>query len=113
MSNFPLPYSSLKRSTKPIRKRKHAQIRVGRVSGTVRLSGKAMEGLRRSRFAYDRGFCQDCGKSTFFTPRFDGDPDAFDLAHIRSRGAGGSDTLDNVVTKCHRCHMREHAGRKG
>jgi len=46
----------------------------------------------------------------FYLARFDGDPLAYDMAHIVSRGAGGSDELSNVRTLCHRDHMREHSG---
>ncbi len=52
--------------------------------------------------------CQDCGVRTFYAARFDGDSYAYDMAHIKSRGAGGSDVIENVKTKCHECHMREH-----
>ena len=102
------PYSSIKRSTKRIRPKKHAQVRVGKL-GIVRLSGKALEQLRIQCWTRDLGNCQKCGHFTFFTPRFDGDPVAYDMAHIISRGAGGSDALDNVRTLCHRDHMNEHA----
>lgn len=49
--------------------------------------------------------------NTHYFAYYEGDPLAFDMAHIRSRGAQGSDTLDNVKTNCHRCHMAAHAGR--
>jgi 5-methylcytosine-specific restriction endonuclease McrA len=57
----------------------------------------------------DMTICQKCGQFTLWAPRYPGDPEAFDMAHIISRGAGGSDTLDNVRTLCHRDHMNEHA----
>lgn len=75
----------------------------------VRLTGQAMAILRRDCWERSASRCQDCGKFTLWRPRFDGDPLAYDMAHIKSRGAGGSDTLDNVKTLCHTCHMREHA----
>jgi hypothetical protein len=37
--------------------------------------------------------CQDCGIVTHYRARYDGDPNAYDMAHIQSRGAQGSDTL--------------------
>jgi 5-methylcytosine-specific restriction endonuclease McrA len=31
-----------------------------------------------------------------------------DPAHIRSRGAGGGDTFDNVIPLCRPCHSLQH-----
>lgn len=98
----------LKRSTKPLRRRKHPQVRVGKHTGKVRLSGAALSRLRIQCFERDQMWCQQCSRMTLWKPRFDGDPQAYDMAHIISRGAGGSDTLDNVRTLCHSCHMAEH-----
>jgi 5-methylcytosine-specific restriction endonuclease McrA len=78
--------------------------------GIVRLTGQDLAALRRACWERDQGKCQVCGISTYWQARFAGDPQAYDMAHIKSRGAGGSDTLDNVRTLCHRCHMREHSG---
>ena len=77
----------------------------------VRLKGKELLWLRFECYARDRLTCQDCGVKVHWMARFAGDPEAYDMAHIKSRGAGGSDTLDNVVTKCHRCHLLEHSGK--
>lgn len=82
---------------------------VGKVSGTVRLSGKELTELREQRWNLDKGICRLCGWPTFFEPRFDGDPLAYDLAHIKSRGSGGGDTLENTMTAHHSCHMKLHA----
>jgi hypothetical protein len=119
MSNFPLPYSSLKRSTKRIRPRKKAEVRIGKVSGKVRLSGNALEALRVMRYQIDGERC------TWHK----GKPDACDvwlplyasvfnrahLAHIVSRGAGGSDTIANTTIRCFHHHIEiEHTtGEKG
>ena len=80
-------------------------------SGRIRLKGKALEALRRERWVLDKGICAKCGQLTRFHAQFDRDPQAYDMAHIVSRGAGGSDTLENTKTLCHRDHMQEHAGR--
>lgn len=82
-------------------------IRTGKL-GIVRLTGVDLANLRRQCWFRDKGECQDCGVRTFYAARFDGDPLAYDMAHIKSRGAGGSDVIENVKTKCHECHMREH-----
>jgi 5-methylcytosine-specific restriction endonuclease McrA len=101
------PYSSLKRSTKPIRARKKPQTRVGKL-GIVRLSGSDLLNLRFACWGRDDRRCQICDLETYWTPRFDGDPLAYDMAHIKSRGAGGSDEISNVRALCHQCHMKEH-----
>jgi 5-methylcytosine-specific restriction endonuclease McrA len=80
--------------------------------GIVRLYGKDLEALRMACFDRAESICQNCGTPTSYLPRFDGDPAAYDMAHIQSRGAGGSDTLENVRCLCHSCHMKEHAGIK-
>lgn len=77
----------------------------------VRLTGPALRQLRADCWCRDHCDCQICGMFTHYAPRYDGDPFAYDMAHIVSRGAGGSDTLDNVRTLCHRCHMAEHNGK--
>ena len=82
-------------------------IKVGKL-GIVRLTGKDLEKLRDDCWERDRGRCQACGDFVYYSPRWDGDTLAFDMAHIKSRGAGGSDTLENVRTLCHKCHMKEH-----
>lgn len=91
--------------------------RVGKL-WIVRLVGKDIRELRMACYLRDRGNCQheNCLYPQLparYDPLYDGDPLAYDMAHIQSRGAGGSDVLDNVVTKHHACHMEEHQkGRK-
>lgn len=112
MTDIRIPYSSLPSRSQPIRKSKRKpERRVGKVSGTVRLSGAAMEALRLECWRRDGGICQVCGVATWWKARYDGDPEAFDMAHIKARGAGGSDSLRNVRTLCHEDHMQEHAGK--
>lgn len=82
-------------------------------SGRVRMFGAALSKLRRDCWERDHGWCRECQIATSFEARFDGDPGAFDMAHIQSLGAGGSDTLENVRTLCHKCHMEEHNEGKG
>jgi len=96
------PFSSIKRRTK-----KRPAVRVGHL-GIVRLSGSALEQLRNDCFDRDRGRCQVCHELLYFYPRYADDPWAYDMAHIVSRGAGGSDELSNVKSLCHKDHMLEH-----
>ena len=77
----------------------------------VRLTGNALKKLRLECFVRDFGRCNVCGRKVFYEARFPGDPLAYDMAHVRSRGAGGDDSLENVRTLCHECHMAEHTGR--
>jgi 5-methylcytosine-specific restriction endonuclease McrA len=77
--------------------------------GIVRLTGPDLAKLRRDCWERDKGLCQNCGIPTLYNARFDGDPIAYDMAHIRSRGAGGSDVLENTQALCHSCHMKKHA----
>lgn len=45
--------------------------------------------------------CEVCGKrSTKEEPN--------QACHIRSRGAGGDDSWDNIYTGCFRCHQLQH-----
>src|SRR5579859_3968535 len=102
-------YTSLKRKT-PLRPRKRSRMEVfiGKVTGKVRLRGKALADLRYHRWMLDMRRCVVCGVRTFWQARYEGDPQAYGLAHVTSRGASGGDTLENTRTKCHSCHMQEH-----
>lgn len=78
----------------------------------VRLKGKAMEQLRRDLFKRADSRCEHiietlngnepCGK---WLP-WDGDVfTRGHMSHIKGHGAGGGDTLDNVVLKCYEHHI--------
>jgi len=78
----------------------------------VRLTGRELEELRHACWGRDNLRCKECGLETYWKPRWAGDPLAYDMAHIRNKRMYG-DTLENVRTLCHKCHMAEHAkGRK-
>lgn len=70
--------------------------------GIIRLKGPALKALRRARWLLDRKRCTDCGRMV--------NEQSFELAHMIGRGAGGSDVIENVRTKCgfDGCHHREH-----
>lgn len=76
-----------------------------------RLKGKQMDMLRLQCFADYAGRCCKCRKKLHFVARFDGDPDAYDMAHIRNKKMWG-DTIGNVRAECHECHIDGHAGNK-
>lgn len=73
----------------------------------VRLKGKALEELRRQCWERDEGRSVKSGVALYWQPRFDGDPLAYDMAHIRPKALGG-DVLSNVRALSHEEHMREH-----
>jgi 5-methylcytosine-specific restriction endonuclease McrA len=67
----------------------------------IRLHGIKLQDLRASVWERDNWTCQaeDC-------------PGGYPLDsaphHIKFRSAGGSDTMDNLVTLCIHCHGKEH-----
>ena len=94
----PIARSPLKRSTKPIPKKRKTPRHYKTI---VRLDAAGMEQLREDAHLRAHGRCEvplphDC-------PQFIS-LDYGDLAHIKSRGAGGSDTLDNVWWSCKTGH---------
>jgi hypothetical protein len=100
-----LKRTPLKRRT-PLRpRRKNRQdVRIGKVSGTVRLSGDAMERLRERVYRRDGGRCtwKGCGE---LLPLHGSVFNRAHLAHIKSRGAGGSDTAENTKILCPYHHL--------
>lgn len=98
---------SLRRKS-PLRRRKKAERRVGKVSGTVRLSGAAMEHLREQRYRMDGERCtwKGCG---VWLPLYGSVFNRAHLAHIKSHGAGGGDTIENTHIRCFLHHIEfEH-----
>ena len=78
-------------------------------SGRIRLKGADLLLLRDACWKRDEGRCQECGERVYWNAPPE-HPLKFDMAHVKSRGSGGSDTLENVQTLCHQCHMKEHSG---
>jgi 5-methylcytosine-specific restriction endonuclease McrA len=69
-------------------------------TGRIRLKGPALEALRRRVFTRDKWCCCICGEPCGWVSGH--------LAHIQSRGAGGSDTEENTRLLCAECHMKSH-----
>ena len=101
----------IKRYT-PVRKRKprKGDVTVGKL-GRVRLRGKALEALRRECFTRDGWRCTRVDESVHIVPCGCGRTVSWasgHMAHIVSRGAGGSDVIDNVHTMTQECHGKSH-----
>jgi len=76
----------------------------------IRLKGDPLTKLREACFKRDGGLCVCCGRPVRDNVP-DWHPDKYDMAHIKNKRMYG-DTLDNVKTMRHECHMREHNGGK-
>lgn len=81
-------------------------VHVGKL-GIVRLDEDEIGELREDCYHRDGGRCVDCGERIYLEGYY---PRRMEMAHILSRGAGGSDTLDNVQSKCGLHHTYEHNG---
>ena len=69
---------------------------------SVKRGSVAWKRLVKSVFERDGYRCKDCKrvfKFEYLAP-----------CHIKSVGAGGDDTVDNIKTKCLECHGKEHMG---
>ncbi len=69
-------------------------------SNPIRLSTRKFKILKNEVFARDRGVCQLCKQTTM----------APEPHHAIFRSQGGSDTLDNLLTLCWKCHREIHGG---
>ena len=67
----------------------------------VGVRGYCIKITRRQRIALDSNICQECGSSQ-----------NIDVHHIDKCGphkvANPNNEIDNLITLCHRCHMRLH-----
>jgi len=109
----------LQRKTRLRAHRNKPEVRIGKVTGKVRLSGAALEALREKRYAIDGGRCQwrkgrrsACG---IWLPLYGSVFNRAHLAHLTSRGASGSDSIENTRILCFTHHLiSEHTkGLKG
>ena len=76
----------------------------------VRLKGKAKSEFRRAVAERANFKCEDCGR--YVPSLIYGVFCVFNcghVAHIKSYGVGGGDTMENVKWKCYSCHiLKEH-----
>jgi len=78
---------------------------VGKYSGRIRLNAEGMKQLRAEAYERSRGLCEM--KLRRVCQVYAGWMSGH-LAHIKSRGAGGSDEISNVLWACAPCHMASH-----
>ncbi len=69
-------------------------------TGRIRLKGEALAMLRRACFTRDGWRCVACFRRVSWA--------SGQMAHIKSRGSGGSDALENVQTMCAEHHALSH-----
>ena len=80
--------------------------------GVIRLKGKPYKRLKEQRYELSQGKCEVCGDLVTLNEP-DGSFHVFrnaHLAHVKSRGAGGSDVIENVIIKCPGCHLNKEHG---
>ena len=95
----PIPHISAKR---------RARSGVPGKCGIIRLYRNALEALRDACWERDKGECQTCASPLIRYPAWEGDPNAYHMAHIRNKRMYG-DTLENVRALCGCCHTRDKA----
>lgn len=86
-------------------KKKSRKAKVGKYSGRIRLDAEGMKELRVAVYERARGLCEM--KIKHVCEVYAGWVSGH-LAHIKSRGSGGSDELGNVLWACAPCHMASH-----
>lgn len=79
-------------------------------SGKIRLNGREMAQLRQDCFVRSRGFCENSidGKRCLTRVNWV----TGHLAHIQSRGRGGSDSKENCLFVCVPCHKADTLNRQ-
>lgn len=82
-----------------------AFVRVGKVSGQVRMQKDAWDALRAFVCVRDGSKCVDCGSRVVLAK---GHWASVHCAHIKSKGSGGSDLPSNLLSKCINCHDKAH-----
>jgi hypothetical protein len=83
-------------------------VRIGKVTGQVRLTGPAWDEVRAYVYQRENGICQESGRRVKLEKGY---WDTMHCAHIRSKGSGGSDLPSNLRCLSLEPHAQEHAGR--
>src|ERR1700688_491067 len=69
-------------------------------AGLKFLFGADVRQLRQDVYVRDEGKCQKCGELTLWNYGH--------LHHVKHRGQGGADNMENVIWICRDCHASEH-----
>jgi hypothetical protein len=83
-------------------------VKIGKVTGQVRMFGDAYDALREHVWWRDDGRCVECGRRVMLEK---GHWRSAQLAHIKSKGSFGSDIPENVRILCLEHHAAEHSGK--
>lgn len=83
-------------------------VRIGDVTGQVRLKAAAWDFLRAYCWERDGKRCVHCMVPVTIAKGY---WSSVQLAHRKSKGSGGSDLPSNVRSLCIRCHSAEHSGK--
>lgn len=84
-------------------------VKIGRVTGQVRLYGPAWDHLREFDWNRDGKKCVNCQSPVEIKK---GLWSSVHCAHRKSKGSGGNDTPDNTRSLCGYCHSDEHSGKE-
>ena len=84
-------------------------VRIGDVTGQVRLKAAAWDFLREHCWIRDGKRCVHCKVPVTIEKGY---WSSVQLAHYKSKGSGGPDLPSNVRSLCLRCHSAENAGKK-
>ncbi len=83
-------------------------VRIGRVTGQVRMYGPAWDMLREHVWNRDGRKCKNCLTPVDLTK---GLWSSVECAHYGSKGAGHDDLPGNLRSLCRQCHSDEHHGK--
>lgn len=83
-------------------------VRIGKISGQVRMYGPAWDDVRAHVWLRDHRKCFNCGALVRITK---GEWWSVHCAHYKSKGSGGHDLPSNLRSLCGTCHAAEHSGK--
>ena len=83
-------------------------VKIGKVTGQVRLYGPAWDAVREHIWQRDGRKCLNCRAQVLLEK---GDWWSVHCSHRKSKGSGGNDLPSNLRSLCGRCHAAEHSGK--
>lgn len=82
--------------------RRKGHRKVKRSPNRGRLEAKAWKARKEECFLRDGATCVDCGICLVTSGEIT------DIHHVIKRSKGGTDSLENLVTLCRKCHNKRH-----